>query len=107
MSVRLGVWRFVGDVDVCTQLVARLVWEFEDRRVTCEKVFGRVEGAWAGAPETGVARANRRLEELTRRLASTGADVVGAEDRFVAAPPWVAPPAGEEQETLVVKGDRA
>jgi hypothetical protein len=38
-----------------------------------------------------VARANRRLEELSKTLVCLGAEVVGAGDRFSAAPPWVAP----------------
>ena len=107
VAVRLGVSQFVGDLDVPTQLVASLAWEFADRRLTCHKVCGRAEGGCPSGGDCGVARANRRLEELSRTLASTGADVVGADDRFVAGPPWVAPRAGEEQETLAVEGEQA
>jgi hypothetical protein len=107
VKVRLRVWRFVGEMDVCTQLVARLHWEFPGRDVRCEKVLGRVEGAWVGRPETNVAEANRRLAGLRGALASTGAEVVDADDRFATEPPYVASPLGEERDTLVAKGDQA
>ncbi len=104
VKVDLGVWRFYGELDVYAHLAVRLEWEFGDHTVICEKVLGRVEGAWIGSPEAGVAMANRRLEELGHRLAGTGAEVIGANERFVPSPPWVAPRAGDTEQTGTAGG---
>ena len=83
VSVDLIANEVVSEMCISRQLVATFFWDFPNRNVRCEKVFGVCFAhETKEKQQSSVAKANRRLEACLRELEAEAIEVLGGQKRF-------------------------
>ena len=83
VTMELTVYEIITETSVCKQCIGKYEWEFSDRLLTFEEIYGVCSAFDSNEKQRlSIDHANAMLEKSLKRIEELEIDVYGKEERF-------------------------